>query len=97
MSSKARPLARDFLPFNYLALRKSFPGAYIANNSYTREMADAAIASGAADLVAFGLPFVANPDLVARFAKNAPLAEHDPATFYGGGAHGYTDYPPMTG
>jgi len=89
--------ARDFLPFDYLALRKSFPRTYIANNGYTRELADAAIASGAADLVAFGRPFIANPDLVERFKKSAPLAEPDPATFYGGDAHGYTDYLTITG
>ncbi|MGO9771138.1 MAG: alkene reductase, partial [Roseiarcus sp.] len=73
------------------------PRTYIANNGYTRELADAAIASGAADLVAFGRPFIANPDLVERFKKSAPLAEPDPATFYGGEAHGYTDYLTITG
>ncbi|MGA8170360.1 MAG: alkene reductase [Methylocystis sp.] len=87
---------RDYLPFDYRALRESFPGTYIANNGYTRTSADAAIANGAADLIAFGRPFIANPDLVERFKKDAPLAEPDPATFYGGDAHGYTDYPAMT-
>jgi N-ethylmaleimide reductase len=87
---------RDFLPFDYRALRRSFSGAYIANNGYTREMADAAIASGAADLVAFGRLFIANPDLVERFRRNAPLNEPDRDTFYGGDAKGYTDYPALT-
>jgi N-ethylmaleimide reductase len=89
--------ARDNLPFDYRALRRSFSGAYIANNAYTREMAEEAIASGAADLVAFGRPFIANPDLVERFRRKAPLAEPDMATFYGGDARGYTDYPTLAG
>ena len=86
---------RDYLPFDYRALRRSFSGAYIANNAYTREMAEEAIASGAADLVAFGRPFIANPDLVERFKRNAPLAKPDIDTFYGGDARGYTDYPAL--
>ena len=58
-------------------------------------MADAAIANRFADLIAFGKPFVANPDLVARLAANAPLTMPDQATFYGGAAKGYTDYPAL--
>ena len=73
-----------------------FSGAYIANNGYTREMAIEALAAGAADLVAFGRPFIANPDLVERLRRGAELATGDRATFYGGGAHGYTDYPAMS-
>ena len=56
-------------------------------------MAIEAVESGAADLVAFGRPFIANPDLVDRLRLEAPLAELDRATLYGGGEHGYTDYP----
>lgn len=86
---------RDYAPFDYAALRKSFGDAYIANNGYDREMALATVETGAADLVAFGRPFISNPDLVERLRKGAPLAELDKATLYGGDAHGYTDYPSL--
>jgi N-ethylmaleimide reductase len=86
---------RDVAPFDYSALKNAFSGAYIANNGYTRTMAIDAIASGAADLVAFGRPFIANPDLVERLTFNAPLNDLVTATLYGGGAEGYTDYPVM--
>jgi N-ethylmaleimide reductase len=56
-------------------------------------MAIAAIQENRADMIAFGRAFISNPDLVARLKAGAPLAEGDRATFYGGGAHGYTDYP----
>ncbi len=75
------------------ALRKRFNGVYIANNGYTREMAIDAVESGKADMVAFGRPFISNPDLVERLAKDAPLNEADRTTFYGGTEKGYTDYP----
>jgi len=84
---------RDNAPFDYASLRRRFKGAYIANNGYTRELALAALAADKADLIAFGKPFIANPDLVERFKRNAALNEPDKATFYGGGAKGYTDYP----
>ncbi len=71
----------------------AFGGLYIANNSYQRQMAMDAVASGHADMVAFGRPFIANPDLVERLRLDAPWAEADRNTFYGGGAEGYTDYP----
>ena len=77
------------------ALRRAFKGAYIANNGYDRESAIRAVESGAADLVAFGRPFIANPDLVARLERGAPLNEPQQATFYGGGAAGYVDYPAL--
>ncbi|MCW2284163.1 N-ethylmaleimide reductase [Rhodoblastus acidophilus] len=86
---------RDYAPFDYAALRKSFGGAYIANNGYDRGMALAAVETGMVDLVAFGRPFISNPDLVERLRKGAPLAELDKATLYGGDAHGYTDYPSL--
>jgi N-ethylmaleimide reductase len=63
------------------------------NNGYDRQMALDAVASGAADLVSFGRPFIANPDLVRRLRENAPLNSIDRATLYGGGAKGYVDYP----
>ena len=82
-------------PFDYAALRRLFGGAWMVNNAYTRAMAMDAVASGAADLVAFGKPFISNPDLVRRLQEDAPLARLVPATLYGGGAAGYTDYPAL--
>jgi N-ethylmaleimide reductase len=86
---------RNAVPVDYASLRRSFRGAYIANNGYDRAMASEAVASGRADLVAFGRLFIANPDLVERFRLNAPLNEPDRATFYGGDSRGYTDYPSL--
>jgi N-ethylmaleimide reductase len=80
-------------PFDYRELRRRFRGTYIANNGYNLATAADAVASGRADLVAFGKAFLANPDLVARLRAGAPLNEPDKATFYGGGERGYTDYP----
>lgn len=88
--------ARDYLEFDYAPLRKAFKGAYIANNSLTRELAIEALAETRADLVAFGRLFIANPDLVERLRLDAPLNTPDVATFYGGDAKGYTDYPFLT-
>lgn len=90
--------ARDFAPFDFAALHGRFKrahphGGWIVNNGYDRALADAALASGAADLVAFGRPFIANPDLVRRLRDGLPLAQLNRATLYGGGAEGYTDYP----
>jgi N-ethylmaleimide reductase len=79
------------------ALRGLFKGAYMANNSYDRALAEAAVASGAADLVAFGRPFIANPDLVERLRRNAPLNSGDQTTYFGGSSKGYTDYPTLAG
>lgn len=76
-------------------LRSLFKGVYMANNGYDGSLAADAVASGAADLVAFGRPFIANPDLVERLSQNSDLNELDPATLYGGGAAGYTDYPAL--
>ncbi len=74
-------------------LRSLFGGAYIVNEGYTAETAQAALDSGTADAAAFGKPFIANPDLVARIRAKAAWNEPDPATFYAPGPHGYTDYP----
>jgi N-ethylmaleimide reductase len=84
--------ARDYAPFDYRALRRRFGGAWMVNNGYDRRMALDAVASGAADLVSFGRPFIANPDLVRRLRENEPLNALDASTLYGGGAKGYTDY-----
>jgi N-ethylmaleimide reductase len=84
---------RDIAPFDYAAFRKSFRGAYIANNGYTRDLAVETLRRDGADLIAFGRPYISNPDLVARLARNAPLVEPDKATIYGRDGVGYTDYP----
>lgn len=81
-----RPLATE--------LRRCFGGALMLAAGYDRETAEARIADGTADLVAFGEAFIANPDLPERFARAAPLAPADRSTFYAGGAQGYTDYAP---
>lgn len=93
---------RDFqqgeAPFDYVAFKAAYrnaggKGAWLVNNGYTGETAEHAVESGYADLVSFGRPFIANPDLVRRLKEHAPLNAPDTATFYGGGAKGYTDYP----
>src|SRR3954451_13075699 len=86
---------RDITPFDYAGLRKRFSGTYIANNGYDFALANKVLAANEADLIAFGKPFLANPDLVERLKQGAPLNEPDKATFYGGGAKGYTDYPAL--
>jgi N-ethylmaleimide reductase len=83
--------------FDLRKLRRLYQGAYMTNAAYTRDKANAALAAGDADLVAFGVPYIANPDLVERFAQGAALNAADPDTFYGGGAEGYTDYPSLAG
>lgn len=76
--------------------RPLFGRSVITNGSYDKYRATEALTIGLADLVSFGVPFVANPDLVARFHLDpVPLNMPDPATFYGEGPHGYTDYPPL--
>ncbi|AOO83890.1 alkene reductase [Bosea vaviloviae] len=87
--------ARDYLPLDYGALRRAFKGGYIANNGFNRELAIETVEKGEADAIAFGRLFIANPDLVARLERNAQLNEPDLATFYGGDAKGYTDYPAL--
>ncbi len=82
-------------PFDYAALRALFGGAWMVNNGYQRQMALDAVASGAADLVAFGKPFISNPDLGLRLRQAAATQPLIPATLYGGGAAGYTDYPTL--
>jgi N-ethylmaleimide reductase len=88
---------RDVAPFDFAGLRRRFAGSYIANNGYDLDLASAHLAADEADLFAFGRPFIANPDLVARLQSGAPLAALNPATLYGGGAEGYVDYPALTG
>ena len=92
--------ARDVAPFDYAALRSRYmaghpQGAWIVNNGYTRAMALDAVAGGAADAVAFGKPFISNPDQLRRLREDLPLAPLDRDTLYGGGAAGYIDYPSL--
>ncbi|HEY4252491.1 MAG TPA: alkene reductase [Roseomonas sp.] len=74
-------------------LKAAFGGTYIVNEGFSQASAEAALTAGEADAVAFGKLFIANPDLVRRFAAGAPLNEWNMATFYAPGAEGYTDYP----
>jgi 2,4-dienoyl-CoA reductase-like NADH-dependent reductase (Old Yellow Enzyme family) len=76
-------------------LKKIFGGAYIVNEGFTKDSAQAALDAGEADAVAWGKLFIANPDLVARFRTNAPLNAPNPQTFYAAGPTGYTDYPAL--
>lgn len=75
--------------------RGVFKNTLIANGDYTRDTALTVLNAGDADLIAFGRPFIANPDLPERLFRDAPLNEPDESTFYGGDARGYTDYPFM--
>jgi 2,4-dienoyl-CoA reductase-like NADH-dependent reductase (Old Yellow Enzyme family) len=77
------------------ALKRAFRGVYVANEQFTVPQAEEAITEGVADAVAFGVKFIANPDLPARIKSGAPLNEPDPETFYIGGAKGYVDYPAL--
>lgn len=89
-------------PFDYAALKVTYreaggQGAWMVNNGYDGAMAAEAVASGRADIVAFGKAYIANPDLVERLRTNAPLNAWDQRTFYGGGEKGYIDYPALGG
>ncbi|MDR6376117.1 alkene reductase [Paraburkholderia caledonica] len=93
---------RNFSAIDYVELRRTFKnqnerGVWIGNNGYTRAMALDAVATGKVDAVAFGRSFISNPDLVRRLREDAPLAEADPTTMYGGDEKGYTDYPTLDG
>ncbi len=76
-------------------LKALFGGTYIANEAFSQTLAEQWLAEGQADAVAFGKLFIANPDLVERFAKDAPLNPPNPQTFYGSGPEGYIDYPAL--
>ena len=79
--------------FDYKNLKRLFGGLVIANNGFDKPRANKAIADGRADLIAFGKPFIANPDLVIRLFLDAPLMPVNRETLYGGSEQGYTDYP----
>jgi N-ethylmaleimide reductase len=78
--------------FDYAVLKRLFGGPVVANNNFDRPRAMTALAEGRADMIAFGKPFISNPDLVIRLLLGAPLATANHDTFYGGGEEGYTDY-----
>jgi len=77
------------------AIRAGFDRTYIGNGAYTAAEARERIAAGRCDLVSFGRPIIANPDLVERFRRDAPLNDWDASTFYGGDERGYIDYPSL--
>lgn len=89
--------AREFEGPDSLApkLKKLFKGAYIGNEKFTFATADAAVARGDYDAIAFGKDYISNPDLVLRYKNNQPLNELVPTTIYAVGAEGYTDYPTL--
>ncbi|MCY0389230.1 alkene reductase [Robbsia sp. Bb-Pol-6] len=91
--------ARESLGENRIGpqLKAAFGGVYIANEKFTPETAQATLDAGEADAFAFGVLFIANPDLPERFAEHAALNKPDPDTFYTPGAKGYTDYPALGG
>jgi len=84
------------LPFTETEIAKRYrpiyKGTIIINGGFDQEKGNSVIANGDADMVAFGKPYISNPDLVERFAQNIPLSEWDESTFYSGGAEGYLDY-----
>ncbi len=75
--------------------RRHFHGALMSNGSYARESGESTVARGAADAIVYGRPYIANPDLVERFAKQAPLNAVNYDRLYGGGPDGYSDYPAL--
>ena len=77
-------------------MREIFDGTVITAGGHDAETGRAAIASGEADLVAYGVPFLATPDLPERFRRGLPLNEPDRATFYTGDEGGYIDYPALS-
>ena len=77
-------------------LKRAFGGPYVANEKFTQATAEATLAAGEADAVAFGVQFIANPDLPRRFREHARLNEPDPSTFYAPGSKGYVDYPALS-
>jgi N-ethylmaleimide reductase len=87
------PALRQLVP----AIRKAYKGALILNSDYLLDDASQALRAGEADAIAFGRPFLANPDLPARFAKRTPLNPANTTTFYTPGPVGYTDYPAAAG
>jgi N-ethylmaleimide reductase len=86
---------RDNIPLDYAALRQRVNAPWMVNNGYDLALAKSVLSQGGADLVAFGRPFISNPDLGRRLREGAPLSELNAKTLYGGGADGYTNYPSL--
>ncbi len=86
---------RDIAPFDYRALRQRVHAPWMVNNGYSLDMAQEALTHGGADLVAFGRPFICNPDVGLRLRTGAALNALNPKTLYSGGAEGYIDYPAL--
>jgi N-ethylmaleimide reductase len=86
-------IAEGQAPVASARLRRFFNGTMIAAGGFDADDAQAAIARGEVDLVAFGRDFIANPDLPKRLQNGLPLNQYDRDTFYGGSEKGYTDYP----
>jgi N-ethylmaleimide reductase len=97
MEPNAADLASGTVQIEHVAktFRSRISVPLIVNGGFDRQKAQAALDAGDADLVSFGVPFVANPDLPRRFEQDAPLNAPDPSTFYGEGPKGYTDYPAL--
>lgn len=83
------------MPGTFELLRPLYPGTFAACGGFTKESGNTALKSGLADFIIYGKPFIANPDLPARFAKDAPIAVADPSIFYSPGSKGYTDWPSL--
>jgi N-ethylmaleimide reductase len=90
--SREQPATRQLVP----AIRRVFKGTLILNSDYSLDDASQALRLGEAEAIAFGRPFLANPDLPARLAKRAALNAPNAKTFYTPGPSGYTDYPALT-
>ncbi len=90
--------AREHLGENRIGpeLKRAFGGVYVANEKLNLETASRLLATGEADAVAFGIQFIANPDLPRRFRDQSPLNEPDTSTFYARGPKGYVDYPMLS-
>ena len=86
---------RTDVPKQSPAIRQAFKGPLILNSDYTAALAEEALASGIADAIAFGRPFIGNPDLVERIRTGAEWAVDNPQTWYSPGPEGYTDYPAL--
>ncbi len=98
MESDLKHGATDFPGYEVIPIshfRPMFEGVLVTNSGFTKDKAERYLSEGWADAVAFGVPYLANPDLPERFARGAALNAPDPATFYSGGDKGYLDYPVM--
>ncbi len=93
--SQEKDAPRAKLPHVLEALRPLTRAPVIGNTGFDKARGNAALAAGQADAIAFGVPFLANPDLPERLRRDAPLNKPDPATFHGEGPRGYTDYPTL--